>query len=84
MKSKTRPTDQWIMSNPDHWSRWPLLPLVGPNGKCALALECSTPGSVYFAENANFWDDRETLEPKLAAATERTITSLLAEGWRVD
>ncbi len=73
-------TDRAMITTPDLWPRWPLLPVKrGWHDEPAVAVIMEHPGGMVIAYGQNLWDDL-----KEAKWETFDVDELLKEGWVVD
>jgi len=84
--TKTKPkTDREMILSPDHWSRWPILPLKrSSSAEPSIGCVVGDPEgeNVYFVPGMNLWD----VDDDRIAVNGRNVNvdELIKEGWIVD
>jgi hypothetical protein len=77
--------DREMMSSPDHWPRWPVLPLKRVRDgqmECAFLWADSRP-RVYLSDVISFSNNRRSLS-EVEHKDYATLRELIEDGWTVD
>ena len=76
-----------ILTNPDKWRHWPILPLMHVDGRAAFVVSTELRGKLkgeIHIWQGNMWNARATLTNPKNRITYPSAAAVVADGWRVD